>query len=351
MKLILAYYHFIIISLESREKLGILRQEVQEQVQKTGVLLLNMGGPTDIYGVESFLRNIFNDPLLLPIKNSIIRKLVGNLIVSKRLEIAKQNYKAIGGSSPMAAYTFSLTQKLNSLDSTRLYSYAMRYAAPFAKEALLEFQAKGINDIVLFSMYPQYSSTTIFSSLNDVYQNLKNIKDYKPRVRVIEQFYEYEPFYELIVDEIEKTLESANSKDFILILSAHSLPQSIVDKGDPYVDQCQKGKEIIQKICAKRGLEFSAIKLAYQSKVGPMKWIEPSTKQSIIESKDKNIIIYPLAFSIDNSETIYELGIQYAKLAKDLGISDYRVCACMNDSSAFAKMIIELIEAKYPQES
>lgn len=319
---------------------------MQNDTQKTGVLLLNMGGPTDIYGVESFLRNLFNDPLLLPIKSSLIRKLVGNLIVSKRLETAKQIYQSIGGSSPIVPHTFSLTKKLNALDSTRTYSYAMRYTPPFAKEALLEFQTKGINDIILFSMYPQYSSTTTFSSFNDIYQNLKRL-EYKPRVRVIDQFFEYQPFYEIIVNEIQKTLKSANPQDFILILSAHSLPQSIVDKGDPYPHQCQKGKEIIQDICSQRGLHFSDIRLAYQSKIGPMKWIGPTTKQSIIESKDKNIIIYPIAFSIDNSETIYELGIQYAKLAKDFGISDYRLCSCMNDSDVFAQMIVDLIQAKY----
>ena len=316
-------------------------------MQKIGVLLLNMGGPTDIYGVENFLKNIFNDPVILPIKNPLIRKIVSSAIVSKRLEYVKKIYRAIGGGSPIIKHTFSLTQKLNTLDSQRTYSYSMRYSPPFAKDALQEFKDNNINDIVLFSMYPQSSFTTIHSSLNEVHQNLKEL-EYKPRVRVIEHYYDHEPFYHLITDEIERVLNGEDARDFILILSAHGLPKNVVDKGDTYPQQCQRGLEIISEICKQRGMAFDEIKLSYQSKVGPMKWIKPATSDVIAESKHKKIIIYPIAFSVDNSETDYELRIEYAKLAKSLNVKDYRVCLCMNDSEAFAQMIIDLIAQKCP---
>lgn len=316
-------------------------QKSPDSTPKTAVLLLNMGGPTDISGVEPFLKNIFADPLLLPIKNSLIRKMVGNIIVSKRLESVKENYRKIGGYSPLIKHTFALTSALNALDSSKTYSYAMRYSPPFCKDVLADLKAQGVQDLVLFSLYPQFSTATTYSSLLDAKSCLKSL-EYAPRVSVVEHFSEYVPFYELIADEIISTLDGADSKDFVLLLSAHGLPKSLIEKGDCYVEHCEKGKQIICKILQSRGVDFAKIVLCFQSKVGPMRWIEPSTKDTISAHKDSKIIIYPLAFTIDNSETDYELKIQYKELADSFGVRDYRVCECLNDKEGFAKVIIDL---------
>lgn len=316
-------------------------QQSPKSNPKTAILLLNMGGPTDIEGVEPFLKNIFADPLLLPIKNSLIRKMVGNIIVSKRLESVKENYRKIGGHSPLIKHTFALTSTLNALDSSKIYSYAMRYSPPFCKNVLADLKAQGVQDLVLFSLYPQFSTATTYSSLLDAKSCLKSL-EYAPRVSVVEHFSEYVPFYELIADEIISTLDGADSKEFVLLLSAHGLPQSLVEKGDCYVEHCEMGKQIICKILQSRGVDFAKIVLCFQSKVGPMRWIEPSTKDTIATHKDSKIIIYPLAFTIDNSETDYELKIQYKELADSLGVRDYRVCECLNDKEGFAKVIIDL---------
>lgn len=312
---------------------------------KIGVILLNMGGPTDIYGVEDFLKNIFNDPLILRIKNNFMRKMLANMIITKRLESVKKNYQKIGGGSPIARHTFNLSTTLNDLDSSKLYTYAMRYTPPFCKDVLKDMQKQGINDIVLFSMYPQFSSATTKSSLLDAYESLKALA-YKPRVSVVEHFSTYTPFYELIADNIEHTLAGANPNEFVLILSAHSLPQKVVDAGDPYVAHCEEGKRLLTQILKKRGIHFYDIKLSYQSKVGPMRWLKPFTSDTIKESAHQKIIIYPLAFTIDNSETDYELSIEYKALAQQLNVRDYRVCRCFNDNKDFAKMIITLVQDK-----
>ena len=316
-------------------------QKSHDSTPKTAVLLLNMGGPTDISGVEPFLKNIFADPLLLPIKNSLIRKMVGNIIVSKRLESVKENYRKIGGYSPLIKHTFALTSALNALDSSKTYSYAMRYSPPFCKDVLANLKAQGVQDLVLFSLYPQFSTATTYSSLLDAKSCLKSL-EYAPRVSVVEHFSEYVPFYELIADEIISTLDGADSKEFVLLLSAHGLPKSLIEKGDCYVEHCEKGKQIICKILQSKGVDFAKIVLCFQSKVGPMRWIEPSTKDTISAHKDSKIIIYPLAFTIDNSETDYELKIQYKELADSFGVRDYRVCECLNDKEGFAKVIIDL---------
>lgn len=316
-------------------------QKSHDSTPKTAVLLLNMGGPTDIAGVEPFLKNIFADPLLLPIKNSLIRKMVGNIIVSKRLESVKENYRKIGGYSPLIKHTFALTSALNALDSSKTYSYAMRYSPPFCKDVLADLKTQGVQDLVLFSLYPQFSTATTYSSLLDAKSCLKSL-EYAPRVSVVEHFSEYVPFYELIADEIISTLDGADSKEFVLLLSAHGLPKSLIEKGDCYVEHCEKGKQTICKILQSKGVDFAKIVLCFQSKVGPMRWIEPSTKDTISAHKDSKIIIYPLAFTIDNSETDYELKIQYKELADSFGVRDYRVCECLNDKEGFAKVIIDL---------
>ena len=317
----------------------------QATPHKRAVILLNMGGPTSIAGVESFLQNIFSDPLILRIKNRFIRKMVGSLIINKRLESVKQNYQKIGGCSPLPAYTFALCKQLEKLDSSLAATYVMRYTPPLALDVLRSLQDSGVDNIVLFSMYPQFSTTTTKSSLLDIHTHLQALS-YKPIISVIEDFHDYAPFYELIADTITTTLGARKAQDFTLILSAHSLPQKIVDEGDPYPKQCQKGVEILREIFAQRGIEFANITLAYQSKVGPMRWLEPFTSDIIANASGQSLIIYPLAFTIDNAETIYELGIEYKELAEQSGVKEYLLCPCMNDSLPFAKMIHTLLQEK-----
>lgn len=317
----------------------------QATPHKRAVILLNMGGPTNIAGVESFLQSIFSDPLILRIKSRFIRKMVGSIIIAKRLESVKQNYQKIGGCSPLPTYTFALCKQLEKLDSSLVATYVMRYTPPLALDVLRSLRDSGIDDIVLFSMYPQFSTTTTQSSLLDIHTNLRALS-YNPRISVIENFHDYVPFYELIADTITTTLGTRKPQDFTLILSAHSLPQKIVDQGDPYPKQCQKGVEILREIFAQRDIEFANIVLAYQSKVGPMRWLEPFTSDTIANASGQNLIIYPIAFTIDNAETIYELGIEYKDLAERVGVKEYLLCPCMNDSLPFAKMIYALLQEK-----
>lgn len=320
-------------------------QSPANRTHKRAIILLNMGGPTDISGVESFLQNLFSDPLILRIKNRFIRKMVGSFIINKRLESAKHNYRAIGGASPLPAHTFALCKQLEKLDSSAIFTYAMRYTPPFAYDVLRSLCEQKVDEIVLFSMYPQFSTTTTKSSMLDIYHNLKALS-YTPRIHIVEDFHAYEPYYELIASTILDTLQERDPRDFTLLLSAHSLPQKIVDSGDPYPAQCQKGVEILRTIFARRGVEFAKIVLAYQSKVGPMRWIEPFTSDIIAKASGQNLIIYPLAFTIDNAETIYELGIEYKELAKQKGVKDYLLCPCMNDSPEFATMIYTLAKQR-----
>ncbi len=310
------------------------------------VVLLNMGGPNNLYEVELFLKNMFNDPLILSIKNNFIRKMVANMITNSRLETAKQNYKHIGSKSPLVELTFSLIQKLQELDSGRFYTYAMRYTPPFADMVIKELIDKNIKKITLFTMYPQYSRTTTLSSVRDFMNNVEKL-NYKAEIKIVEDYPTDSGFIESCVEQIKEKLtqHSLDSSEFILLLSAHSIPQSVINAGDPYQDDVEKTADSIKSALQNANLYFKNIQISYQSKLGPIKWLEPSTVDSIKRYKNEKIIIYPL-FSIDNLETDFELEIENRKLADSLGVRKYIVCKCPNNSTTFAKAIVNLINTK-----
>ncbi|WP_269843760.1 ferrochelatase [Helicobacter anatolicus] len=304
-------------------------------------MLLNMGGPSHLSEVKVFLKNMFNDPYILPIKNALIRKFVGYNIIRKRLEYAKNNYRAIGGKSPMVELTFLLCQKLQKKDPERFYSYAMRYAPPYTENALQEMQQKGITSIHLFSMYPQYSTTTTLSSFDAVQKALKKL-NYKPKITFTERYFDNVFYLQTITQQIIQAIANKNPSEYTLILSAHSLPQSTIDKGDPYQKECEESLLGIKKILEEKNIIFQNIILAYQSKIGKMQWIGPSTESIIKQSRDKKLLIYPLSFTIDNSETSYEIHIEYKELAQKVGVLDFIACPCLNDSELFVELILNL---------
>lgn len=302
-----------------------------------------MGSPNSLFEVESFLKNMFNDPLILGIKNTFARKMLASFITHSRVEETKKNYQAIGGKSPLTARTLNLTNKLNELDCKRFYTYAMRYTPPFAYQVLEDIKTQGIQSVVLFSLYPQFSYSTIASSLIDAKAALQKLA-FTPTLYEISSYHTHPDYISCIIERIKESLGADNPNEFVLLLSAHSLPQSRIDEGDPYQKQCEENKEVIQKALESEGIVFKKIALAYQSKVGRMKWIGPSTKETITKYKKHKMIIFPLSFTLDNSETEYELKILYASLAKELNVPQYRVCSCFNDNERFAKSIMNILE-------
>lgn len=308
--------------------------------KNTAIVLLNMGGPNSLDEVEVFLKNMFNDPYILPIKSNFFRSMIANFITYKRLEESKNNYRKIGSKSPLVEHTFKLCQKLENLDDNYFYTYAMRYTPPFANLVAKELQSKNIQEVVLFSLYPHFSYTTTQSSYDDFLKALKNL-NYQPKVHFIKHYFDNQSYNKAILSRIKETLGNEDSKEFHLIFSAHSLPQKNIDKGDPYQKEILANVDTLKEMLPKAGLEFASIEVAYQSKLGPVKWLEPSLGDCLKNYKGKKLIIYPIAFSLDNSETDFELSIQYKQEAEKIGILDYRVSKCLNDSEDFARFILE----------
>lgn len=310
---------------------------------KEAVVLLNMGGPNNLFEVETFLKNMFNDPLILTIKNSFMRKFVANMIINSRLEKAQSNYKHIGSKSPLVELTFNLTKVLQELDPTRFYTYAMRYTPPYSDLVIKELMEKNISKITLFSMYPHYSNTTTLSSVREFMRCIKEL-DYKADISIVENYPTDNGFIQSCIERIKE--HNIDYSDYVLLLSAHSIPKQMVDSGDPYKDEIEKSANFLKDELLKQGINFKEIVVCYQSKIGPIKWLEPYTVDVIKKYRNCNIMIYPLAFSIDNSETCYELDIENREMANKLDIKNYIVCKCPNDSITFANAIIDLVNSK-----
>jgi len=311
------------------------------QKKDKALVLLNMGGARSKDELKMFLTNMFNDKNIITINSSLIRKMIAYFIVSRRLDSAWENYEHIGNSSPINPLTEKLVKKCNEqIEGFKTYQ-AMRYTPPFASDVIEEIKKDGITDILLLPLYPQFSTTTTKSSVQDFIE----YTPYSFKLKYIEEFYFNDKFNDCIINEILENVKEEAS-DYNLIFSAHGLPQKIVDKGDPYEEQMNEHVQILTKKFEEKGIKFKSITLAYQSKVGPMKWLEPSLDDALKNFADEKVVIYPIAFIVDNSETDFELNIEYREMADEIGISEFKVCRCVNDSDSFIEAIKDIIKDK-----
>ncbi len=304
------------------------------------IVLLNMGGPNNLDEVELFLKNMFQDPNIMSIKNEIVRKFVAYLIAQSRKGAARSNYEKLGGKSPLNFYTDRLMEKLQKELPDLFITKAMRYTPPFAKDAIKELLYHQAKEVYLIPLYPHYSTTTTKSSLEDFYATAKGL-GFHARFHDIANFYTNDLYNQAVMERIAEAMEGEDEKEYDLIFSAHSLPQKIVQKGDPYLYEVQEHVELLKK---RLGERFNDYHLAFQSKLGPIKWLEPSLEEKLGSLKNKKVLIYPLSFVLDNSETEFELHVEYRAIAKRMGFQEYRVAKCVNDSDTFVKALVDIYE-------
>ena len=311
---------------------------------KEAVVLLNMGGPNNLNEVEMFLKNMFADKNILTMKSNLLRKVVGGMIVFNRTESSQEIYRELGGKSPIVGHTKSLVKKLqNRLGEDVIIDFAMRYTPPFADEVIERLNSKNVEKIYLIPMYPQYSTTTTKSSLEDFEEQYHKTNGDALLVE-IKHFFENDSYNKSVIDSIKNSVGDDEYRDFDLIFSAHGLPQKIVDAGDVYEKHITKHVSILNDMLKKEGMDFHETHLAYQSKVGPMEWLKPSLDEKLSLVRNRGIIIVPIAFTIDNSETDFELEVEYREIAEKLGFKEYRVTRCSNDSDLFVEALSEIYE-------
>lgn len=309
---------------------------------REAVVLLNMGGPNNLQEVEMFLTNMFNDPYIIRTKSAFLRKLIASIITWSRVKKSQEIYRQIGGKSPLVELTRSLVSKVqNEIGNDVIVDFIMRYTPPMAHDVCTRLKEQGVEKVYLIPLYPQYSSTTTQSSLDD-FEAAAHAIHWDVVSVEIKHFFENSTYNECLLERIKEALGQDSADEFDLVFSAHGLPQNIVDSGDPYARHVAHHVALMKMLLQKQDIHFHDIYLAYQSKVGPMRWLEPSLESALGSLKSKKMIILPIAFTVDNSETDFELSIEYAEVARTIGIETYRVCRCPNDHPLFVKTIAEL---------
>ncbi|AYJ78063.1 ferrochelatase [Aliarcobacter cryaerophilus] len=296
---------------------------------KRAIVLMNMGGPNNLDEVEVFLKNMFNDKYIIGAPQPI-RALIAKLIIYKRLNIAKDNYRKLGGVSPIVGYTKRLVRRLQKVVDADVF-YEMRYTSPFAKDVIEK--VKHYDEIYAIPMYPHHSRTTTLSSIEDFISCAKKFK-IEDKIKTIDYYYDNIFYNKAIVDRIKEALKDDKAEEFELVFSAHGLTQRVIDKGDLYQKHILANVEFVKEELKRQNINFKKIDLAYQSRVGPMKWLQPYMEDKIKEL-GKKVIVYPISFTVDNSETLGELVLEYGELAKEHEIKDYRVAKTPNSNYNF----------------
>lgn len=307
------------------------------------IVLFNLGGPDSLEAVEPFLVNLFSDRDIfkLPFQNSLAR-----FIARKRAPKVIEEYKRIGGKSPIGHWTelqrkileSNLRKKNINVDAF----IAMRYWNPLTKEVAEKVENGNYDKIILLPLYPHFSISTTGSSFNEWKRFYKGDES---KLVYINNYFDNETYCKSINQRIDETLlkfpENVR-KDVQLVFSAHGTPVSYVKKGDPYSRQIKKTIELVMK---QRNNSYEYHE-CFQSKVGPVKWLEPSTDKMIEElaaKGKKHLLIIPISFVSDHVETLFELDIEYRHVAEKAGIENYIVMTGLNDSICFIEALTEII--------
>ena len=314
---------------------------------KKAVILFNLGGPDKIENVEPFLFNLFNDPAILNLP-TILRYPLAKLISNRRAPVAKKIYNELGGSSPILKLTKEQSEaleiKLNQTEMDNEYKcfIVMRCWNPRANDVIKDVQSFNPEEIILMPLYPQYSAATSGSSIKEWKDVCKKNK-YQIKTSTICCYPTDQNFINAHAKEITEKIKDL--KNFKLIFSAHGLPEKNIKKGDPYQWQVEQS---VQKIVESLNIEDLDWILSYQSRVGPLKWIGPSTEDIIIKNSKigKHIVLVPIAFVSEHSETLVELDIEYKEIANANGCKNYTRVPALGINENFIKAMSELIIKK-----
>ena len=314
---------------------------------KKAIILFNLGGPDKLENVQPFLFNLFNDPAILNLP-TLFRYPLAKLISNRRTPTAKKIYQELGGSSPILKLTKeqskALELKLNNDDQASEYKcfIVMRCWHPRAEDVVNDVKNFNPDEIILMPLYPQYSAATTGSSIKE-WKDICKKNNFKIRTSTICCYPTDENFVLAHKEEIVKKIK--NLKNFKLIFSAHGLPEKNIKKGDPYQWQVEQSVNKIVKSLNIKNLDWI---LSYQSRVGPLKWIGPSTDDIIIENSklEKHIVLVPIAFVSEHSETLVELDIEYKELAHKNGCKNYTRVPALGTNNNYIKAMSNLIIKK-----
>jgi len=316
----------------------------------TGIVLLNLGGPKTLEDVGPFLLELFQDREIIQLP---FQKWLGRFIAKRRTSSVQKLYEDIGGGSPILDWTNlqgrGMVERLDRLSpetAPHKFYVAFRYIDPFSEDALRQMKADGIRRAIAFTQYQHFSCATTGSSLNELWRAMGRLgmaNEFK--WSVIDRWPTHPGFVRAMAKMVQDGLEQfpEEERDGVLLLfSAHSLPLSIIDRGDPYPQEVGASVHEVLKV----GGFKNQFLLSYQSQVGPVRWMGPSTEQVIKElgaKRQRKVLVVGIAFTSDHIETLSEIDIEYGHLAKSVGITDFKRAPAFNGEPLFQDALAGIV--------
>lgn len=309
--------------------------------ETTGVLLLNLGGPEKPEDVEPFLYNLFSDRQIIRLGPSFLQKPIARLIAWRRAPKSSASYGKIGGGSPIRRITDQQAQALEKFLSNSGNSFmvrsCMRYWHPFAAEAVRDMVNGGVKQVVALPLYPHYSIATTGSSMTDLHKTLRKYPSLT--IREVHSWPDHPSYIQCLAKRIGEGIARFKGEQVQVVYSAHSLPKKFIAEGDPYVDETMKTIAAVEQMTGHQG------RLCFQSRSGPVEWLEPSTPDMLrllAGEGCKNILMVPISFVSDHVETLYEIDILYRDMAHEMGMRLESTCG-LNDDPQFIEALADLV--------
>ncbi|MEH2439184.1 ferrochelatase [Nostoc sp.] len=316
---------------------------------RVGVLLLNLGGPDKLEDVGPFLYNLFSDPEIIRLPFRWLQKPLAWFIASRRTRTSQENYKQIGGGSPLRRITEAqgeaLKEQLAYLGQEADIYVGMRYWHPYTEEAIAQITQDNVEHLVILPLYPQFSISTSGSS----FRLLDKLWQEDPKLQPIEytvipSWYKQPGYLQAMAELIAQELEQYPNPDEVhIFFSAHGVPKSYVEEaGDPYQQEIEECTALIMQTL-NRG---NAHTLAYQSRVGPVEWLQPYTEDALKElgaQGIKDLVVVPISFVSEHIETLQEIDIEYREVAEESGIHNFRRVPAPNTHPVFINALADLV--------
>lgn len=316
----------------------------------TGIVMMNLGGPKNLDEVQPFLLELFADReiIQLPMQNWL-----GPFIAKRRTAGVQRNYKDIGGGSPILKWTEEqgrgMVERLDRMSpetAPHKFYVAFRYVQPKSEDALEAMKADGVRRAVAFTQYPQFSCSTTGSSLNELWRAARRLGlEDAFEWSVLDRWGTHPRFVEAMARTVEDGLAqfSQDDRDDVLIVfSAHSLPMSVINRGDAYPAEIGA---TVHEVMDRLGYDYEYL-VSYQSSVGPVPWLGPSTEQVVKDlgaKGRKNVLVVGIAFTSDHIETLHELDIEYGELAHQVGVSNFKRAPALNGLPLFQDALAEVV--------
>ena len=318
-----------------------------------GIILFNLGGPETLADVRPFLYNLFSDPEIIRLPVKALQKPLAWWIATNRKKKSTRIYEQIGGGSPLRRITDeqakALQDELQRRGIDAKVYVGMRYWHPFTNEALAKIQRDKITELIVLPLYPQFSVSSTGSSLKDFIAQLRKLGGLRQIKRhYITHWFRHEAYLNTLAAQIKEAIAKfpdPNPRHVHLLFSAHSIPQAYVERGDPYLRHTEETVRLVMEKLA----NGSPHDLSFQSKVGPVKWLRPPTEDKIraLHAAGVNqLLMIPISFVSEHSETLYELDIQYKIVADEIGLKDYRRVPAFNSDPRFISALADLVQEK-----